>query len=751
MKRILYSILAAAALFTLGSCVRETEKGAGDTFAHVTFNFELDGLSTKAWGDGSGINELYVGVYDANSGEYIAQASAEKVSFSGHGASYSASLIKGRSYRISFFAQKAGNALYTVDLKDKKTIVANYGNVPCNTDDYDCFYHLERLNNLSENISKPITLTRPLAQINLLTSEQDVESAAVLGYKPGTSKMSIYKAPNTLNLVDGSLSNEADVVFTEAPCTEPSFVDGYQYISMAYIFVNEGANETKTVTMNVNLEGIEDPSLSSTNMFQLPDVPVKRNYRTNIMGRVFTADAVFTLDVASGFGGTNNVSILPSVKPISFTPASGATVKVGDKVTAITTETEDATIYYNTVKDQQATTDDTVFAEFEITEAMVTDGKVYVNAIAVKDGFSDAYATAEYTIDSGTSGGGGDEPEEVDFTSNVEFTTINAAYTDNKLNITYGSDTFTDVANVKVGTSKIPGSFSVQLPAGTTKVTFWAVGWKGKDAPISITVGDKAYPDVTATANDGASGNSPYTVTVTDDDKFVVDLDAALAAETTMTFSTSNSGLRAFVFGIVASNGSSSSAGIKIDGKFDDWANIEAIPGRTGGSIKEWKYANDKDNLYFYFKIVRSDIIAAKKEDPEGSGIYPFNWRRYIYIGIDTDNNATTPSADVPYKGEMEITGCEVLALVFPFRGNATSASGTDGAEVVNGVDTQGWIEFNSNPTGNTLTAYGVIDEEYGYLEVSMPMEGITPATGTMKVQFSLSSNLSDIGEMVIK
>ena len=184
-------------------------------------------------------------------------------------------------------------------------------------------------------------------------------------------------------------------------------------------------------------------------------------------------------------------------------------------------------------------------------------------------------------------------------------------------------------------------------------------------------------------------------------------------------------------------------AAITLDGDMSDWANIEAIE-NPGGTITEWKYTSDADNLYFQFKIERSDIKAAKTDDPEGSGVFPFKYRRYIYIGIDTDNNPET--GDAPTSGDMTITGCEVLALVYPFRGNATSASGTDGATVVNGEDSSSWIKLpaNGSKTGEHLSIFGTIDDDFGYLEMALPKAKIgSPAPGTYKIQFSLASNLT--------
>jgi hypothetical protein len=188
---------------------------------------------------------------------------------------------------------------------------------------------------------------------------------------------------------------------------------------------------------------------------------------------------------------------------------------------------------------------------------------------------------------------------------------------------------------------------------------------------------------------------------------------------------------------------------VELDGEFEDWEEADEV--EDPNSIKMWKFGYDSDNLYFYYKIKRSKIIAAKAESPEGSGQYPFDSRRYIYIGLDTDNNAST--GDVPDYGDMTIPGCEVLCLVFPFRGYASSASGTDGLEIVNGLDENSWTRIpaaSGSRTGSQITAYGVVEDDFVYLEIGIPKAGLGEnTTGKMKVQFSLSSDLS--AETVIK
>ena len=184
---------------------------------------------------------------------------------------------------------------------------------------------------------------------------------------------------------------------------------------------------------------------------------------------------------------------------------------------------------------------------------------------------------------------------------------------------------------------------------------------------------------------------------------------------------------------------------IVMDGDMSDW---DAVDGVKAGSFEVFKYASDEDNLFFYFKIKRSKIIAAKSEP------FVFNWRRYIAFGIDTDNNSETGSA-VTFAG-MNIPGCEACGNFYPFRGIASEASGTDGVEIVNGTETQGGVstEISSSvPDGaaDKVTVYGQVDDDFVYVEAGIARSAIgSPASGTAKIQLSLAWDLTEIMEITL-
>ena len=148
---------------------------------------------------------------------------------------------------------------------------------------------------------------------------------------------------------------------------------------------------------------------------------------------------------------------------------------------------------------------------------------------------------------------GGEEPEQpsgdaAKYASNVEFTTVSSAFTDNVVNV----NGVANVANLKLGTSSKCGEGKVTLPAGTTKVSFYAVAWKGSPAKLEFSVAGTVVGTQEIAANDAATGQAPYNITVTDSDYYTVTLPAALDAATEVTVKTVETGYRAIIFGVQA-------------------------------------------------------------------------------------------------------------------------------------------------------------------------------------------------------
>lgn len=153
-------------------------------------------------------------------------------------------------------------------------------------------------------------------------------------------------------------------------------------------------------------------------------------------------------------------------------------------------------------------------------------------------------ATKSYTVTlthKGVSAAGAE-----DFSSSVEWTLGEFAYSD-KATI----NDVKDVPVLKLGSSNDKGTATLKIPAGTTKVSFYGVAWKGKNATIQASVGETQVATQKLVANTGATGKAPYTLTVADSDKYTIALPAKLEADTEVTITTTTK-VRALLFAIKA-------------------------------------------------------------------------------------------------------------------------------------------------------------------------------------------------------
>lgn len=140
-----------------------------------------------------------------------------------------------------------------------------------------------------------------------------------------------------------------------------------------------------------------------------------------------------------------------------------------------------------------------------------------------------------------------DTPDAGEYASNVSWTLGANSYSD-----TATVNDVKEISVLKLGKSTEAGSATITLPKGTTKFSYYGVSWKAKAATLSVKVGDTEIHTQALAANAGASGNSPYTITVASSDKYTFALPAALAEDTTVTVTTSGSNYRVILFGIKA-------------------------------------------------------------------------------------------------------------------------------------------------------------------------------------------------------
>ena len=305
MKRYLlstFTIAAAALLVT--SCNDEMDNGlkTGDE-GTVTFTAQLPSeMGTRAFADGLTAKHLQYAVYEAGQStplkvfgdETTVVGEAEMVDLK---KSVTLQLTSGKSYDVIFWADATTDSPYTFDPATQKVSV-DYSKVNNNSDNCDAFFKKETIT-VSGNQSVDVKLTRPFAQVNIGTDDFDAAKASGLEV---TQTEVVAKAFATLNLATGKVSDEADRTFTmkaipTASDGEFPVAGGYKYLSMDYLLV--GADKA-TVDVAFNYGGPQNRTFTN--------VPVQRNYRTNIYGSLLTNTTDFNVVIEPAFIGTLGIA-----------------------------------------------------------------------------------------------------------------------------------------------------------------------------------------------------------------------------------------------------------------------------------------------------------------------------------------------------------------------------------------------------------------------------------------------------------
>lgn len=284
MKKLLY-LTAAAAVLLLAGCKKDAASLAGDTF-EATFSVNLDQPSTKAvFSDGTSATALQVLVYSTTDG-YLPNISklTETINMR---TTVTLKLVKGKTYDIVFWAQNA-NGPYTIAPAEATMTVTRTGNA--NDENRDAFYRLYNTGKVTGPINETIELKRPFAQINVFTTEADYAAALDSKINFTESGMKV-TAPSVLNLRTGEVSTPVEYVFSHAAINvdETTKLAGYKYIAMNYILAATSPEVTK-VDFSV---WTDSPAVLLNEDLSVNNVPYRRNYKTNIMGNIFSVDGVF--------------------------------------------------------------------------------------------------------------------------------------------------------------------------------------------------------------------------------------------------------------------------------------------------------------------------------------------------------------------------------------------------------------------------------------------------------------------------
>lgn len=295
-------LLAAATLIALTTAACQKEKlfdsqTAGEET--VTFTVKTDAAATKATADndglGAGLTRCLVAVYMKTGDPAQPYKLYDTPATTGSGLNYTftVNLIRKQTYQIVVWADK-GETVYDVN-KGLTLVTRKTDDVACNSDAYDAFYASTEFVQ-GTTTSTAITAKRPFAQLNLITKDLNKN------FQPGAVTVT-YSSPQSFNPFDGSVSDMTEVTYkADSPYYNPTTVTTatQHTLVMNYLFAAEG---DQTILPSVKMTA----KLTVDAEIEVANVPVRRNYRTNIIGNLLTEQTDFTITVDPAWSGATDV------------------------------------------------------------------------------------------------------------------------------------------------------------------------------------------------------------------------------------------------------------------------------------------------------------------------------------------------------------------------------------------------------------------------------------------------------------
>ena len=305
MKKFIYIIATVLLASACQQDLLDMTKG-GST---VTFTVSVPEIAgTKTMGDGENINNLVFAVYMTNA-ENLADAQAsmssntlvyqtnpmakgKSTAFTADGkTNVSLELVNDQKYIVLFWAQVdqtwvSGENFDLTNIAYPKVEGQNV--LVANSDVYSAFSGAAFVKKVNGTRTESVNLTRPFAQLNIVSTDPKDYDVTIT-----QSSVKVHGAAANFNVATQTAGTAiTDVEYTLADNPTGIFSTEYpHYIASNYLFANGtiGVEYTIVTENHGTIENYDSP---------ITNVPVAKNYRTNILGNLLTSDIKYdvTLD-----------------------------------------------------------------------------------------------------------------------------------------------------------------------------------------------------------------------------------------------------------------------------------------------------------------------------------------------------------------------------------------------------------------------------------------------------------------------
>lgn len=300
MNKNLFKSLALTAVAVIaGACAKEQiASGDGET-VEMTFNVDVPEatITTKGLSDAAQVDELIFQLF-IKDGDNYKMVQNQIVPVTDKRAVVKASLVKQQHYDAAFWAQTSGTGFY--ETTDLRAVKMNTANVKANEPKMDAFWMNDSFTATVAR-TKPIKMLRALAQVNIGTVVPTGEDALSIAQ----SQIVMKGVPTTLNVLLGNKNNShsgsEDITFQDnAPIIGEKLTVGeaaYDYVATAYVFAPKDDKMLTDIATKVTFSNGKYITITT------PNVPIRRNFRTNILGNLFNVDATWNVNIDEKYTG----------------------------------------------------------------------------------------------------------------------------------------------------------------------------------------------------------------------------------------------------------------------------------------------------------------------------------------------------------------------------------------------------------------------------------------------------------------
>ena len=292
MRRPLFLSLFLGLLAGLISCQKD-DMSSMSVGSPSTLTVKIpQGIETKAaadYGQGTQINRCILEIYwngNLYGERQVATVTNSQVTFS------DLQLVPSQTYDFVLWADCGdGTADKYYNTTNLNAVTVNTANKAYtgNDDGFDAFYAKETYK-VEGSFSKEIILKRPFGQLNIKTN--DLGSITHNNLKPSQVKVSFKSIPTTFNVLTEEAGNPQNITYI-APIEDAVTGD----LTVDYILAAPEQAELFDFTMT--FINADDTEITTNDSFR--NIPIRRNYRTNISGNLVSKQGALNVKVNSKF------------------------------------------------------------------------------------------------------------------------------------------------------------------------------------------------------------------------------------------------------------------------------------------------------------------------------------------------------------------------------------------------------------------------------------------------------------------